>query len=246
LSHGLKALLSLEHIDGNQVMGCQEAFSNAWLLLRQLSTLWATPFARSTIDSIRRGRQRCRDALVTRMLMARRAFPKLMVLRLDLGYRREWVDSMAPQGHMFKDWEVLKAFLNSAFASSFVGYAVKAEYGVKKGVHMHLLLLFDGSVVRQDVTIGRLVGEHWNNVVTQGAGVYFNCNTPAYKNRFSYCGVGVFNRLDEACVAGFQKMADYMAKEDFLVRVVMPAHSRFFRCNFRNVTLAGVDTGPLD
>ena len=86
-------------------------------------------------------------------------------------------------------------------------------------------------MVRQDVTIAKLIGEHWSKVTTGGMGVYFNCNAAPYKNRFSHCGVGVFNRLDEATVAGFQAVADYITKPDPLVTLMMPREKRFYRAH---------------
>lgn len=94
---------------------------------------------------------------------------------------------------------------------------------------MHLMLLFNGSKVRQDVTIARLIGELWKNKVTKGAGLYHNSNDPNYKARFTYCGVGVFSGLDDATIAGFQRVADYLVKRELLVRVAMPHLGRALR-----------------
>ena len=94
-----------------------------------------------------------------------------------------------------------------------------------------ILLLFNGAMVRQDVTIAKLIGEHWSKVVTGGIGIYFNCNAAPYKNRFSHCGVGVVNKLDEATVAGFQAVADYITKPDPLVTLMMPSEKRFYRAH---------------
>ncbi|MDD2179068.1 inovirus Gp2 family protein [Acidovorax sp. D2M1] len=141
---------------------------------------------------MRREHQRKRSVLVQRLVAFKQAFPKLMVLRLDLGYGKE--HSPISTDRIIGDWEELKAFISTNFPS-YLCHAVKLEYGLQKGAHMHVLLLFNGAMVRQDVTIAKLIGEHWSNVVTGGMGVYFNCNAVPYKNRFSHCGVGVFNKL---------------------------------------------------
>ena len=49
--------------------------------------------------------------------------------------------------------------------------------------------------------------------------------------RLRYCGVGVFNKLDEATVAGFQAVADYITKPDPLVTLMMPREKRFYRAH---------------
>lgn len=246
LVRSLNALMAMEHIVCDQVLGRQEAFACSWQLLRLLTKEWCEPLVKSHIDNIRRGEQRTCNALVKRLTRLRQQHGKLMVVRIDIWYGKVYANDMAPQERLFQDWEELKTFLNTKFASSFLGYATKVEYGVKKGVHMHVLLVFNGSVVRQDVTIARLLGEHWRDVITQGAGGYFNCNTPAYKGRFLHCGVGVFSSLDEACKAGLEALANYMAKVDFLVRMVMPDRGKFFSCVFRDVTLKDSDMQPLE
>ena len=180
------------------------------------------------LDTVRREHQRKRSVLVKRLVAFKRAFPKLMVLRLDLGYGKEHASVSIER--IIGDWEALKAFITTNFPS-YLSHVVKLEYGLQKGAHMHVLLLFNGAMVRQDVTIAKLIGEHWSKVVTGGMGVYFNCNAAPYKNRFSHCGVGVFSRLDEATVAGFQAVADYITKPDPLVTLVMPSEKRFYRAH---------------
>eukprot|EP01037_Dinobryon_pediforme_P005092 gene5092-5143_t len=183
--------------------------------------------------------------LENKLILARldtRAFPKLMVLRLDLGYGKE--HASASTNRIICDWEALKAFITANF-SSYLSHVVKLEYGVQKGAHMHVLLMFNGAMVRQDVTIAKLIGEHWSNVVTCGMGVYFNCNAAPYKNRFSHCGVGVFNKLDEATVAGFQAVADYITKPDPLVTLMMPSEKRFYRAHLAGAESEGVQRRPF-
>lgn len=68
--------------------------------------------------------------------------------------------------------------IRHGFAKCFLGYAAKIEYGARKGPNMHLMLLFNGSNVRQDVSIARLIGELWKNKVTKGLVCITTANRP--------------------------------------------------------------------
>lgn len=212
-----------EHLSG------EGALSLAMKILESLTVVYASWFGRSKIDNARRERERAGGALVKRMLAFKRRYRKLMVIRLDVGYGNQCTAQADPKLEILDHWSELLESIKERFAKSFLGYAAKLEYGVRKGPHMHLMLLFNGSEVRQDVTIARIIGELWKTRVTKGAGLYHNSNEPTYKARFSYCGVGVFGGLDDATIAGFQRVADYLAKRDLLVRVAMPHVGRVLR-----------------
>lgn len=182
------------------------------------------------IDNERREHQRKRTLLLRHLKDMKRAFPKLMVIRLDLWYR-EGCEQLSI-GRILTDWRLLKARIGEDFHTSFLGYALKLESGVKRGPHIHALLIFNAAVVRQDVTIAKMVGERWVDV-TDGLGYYFNCNDKAYVNRLKHRGVGVFTMLDDATVAGFEAVANYITKPDHLVRWMMPDVTRFFRSHLR-------------
>lgn len=216
------------HTDSDVLIDEERAISLARRLVTEMVGLLENKFVLARLDTVRREHQRKRSVLVQRLVAFKRAFPKLMVLRLDLGYGKE--HSSISTDRIIADWEALKAFITANFPS-YLRYVVKLEYGLQKGAHLHVLMLFNGAMVRQDVTIAKLIGEHWSNVVTGGMGVYFNCNAAPYKNRFSHCGVGVFNKLDEATVAGFQAVADYITKPDPLVTLMMPSEKRFYRAH---------------
>lgn len=216
------------HVDPSVLIHEQQSIPLARRLIVEMVDLADNKTILARLDTVRREHQRKRTALVRRLVAFKQAFPKLMVLRLDFGYGKE--HSPISTDRIISDWEELKAFISTKFPSN-LGHAVKLEYGLQKGAHLHVLLLFNGAMVRQDVTIAKLIGEHWSKVVTGGMGVYFNCNAAPYKNRFSYCGVGVFNTLDEATVAGFQAVADYITKPDPLVTLVMPREKRFYRAH---------------
>lgn len=219
----LKDKSMTEHLSSSAVL------TLAMEILDGLMVMYGSWFGRSKIDNARRERERAGRALVKRMLAFKRRYRKLMVIRLDVGYSNQYAAQANPRLEILDHWSELLAAIKDRFANSFLGYAAKLEYGVRKGPHMHLMLLLNGSEVRQDVTIARIIGELWKTRVTKGAGLYHNSNEPNYKARFSYCGVGVFSGLDDATIAGFQRVADYLVKRDLLVRVAMPHVGRVLR-----------------
>ena len=216
------------HVDPDVLIDEQQATPIARRLVVEMVCLLENKLILARLDNVRREHQRKRSVLLKRLVAFKRVIPKLMVLRLDLGYGKE--HASASMDRIIDDWAALKAFITTNFPS-YLSHVVKLEYGLQKGAHKHVLLLFNGAMVRQDVTIAKLIGEHWSKVTTGGMGVYFNCNAAPYKNRFSHCGVGVFSRLDEATVAGFQAVADYITKPDPLVTLVMPSEKRFYRAH---------------
>lgn len=148
-------------------------------------------------------------------------YAKLMVIRLDLSYGEIYTEDLEPECRVLNDWELFHAHTVHSFKDSFIGYVAKFEYGTDKGIHIHTLLFFDGSAVRQDVTIAKHLGEHWKNTITQGAGIYFNANTLEYKVRMKYCAVGVFKRNDLDFLVGAKEIAKYFAKKDPIVRLAV-------------------------
>lgn len=156
-------------------------------------------------------------------------YSKLMVIRLDLSYGEIYTADWEPERRVLNDWDLFHSYTANGFEDSFIGYAAKFEYGADKGIHIHTLLFFDGSAVRQDVTIAKHLGEHWKNTITQGAGIYFNANTLEYKVRMKYCAVGVFKRNDPDFLVGAKEIAKYFAKKDPIVRLAVPGLTQTLR-----------------
>lgn len=156
-------------------------------------------------------------------------YSKLMVIRLDLSYGEIYTTDYEPERRVLNDWDLFHSHALDNFDNSFIGYAAKFEYGADKGIHIHTLMFFDGSVVRQDITIAKRLGEHWKNTITQGAGIYFNANTLEYKVRMKHCAVGVFKRNDADFLVGAREIAKYFAKKDAIVRLAVPELTQTLR-----------------
>ncbi len=140
----------------------------------------------------------------------------------------------APQGHdevlqigdVMQHRERFIKHLRKYCKTSLRGYAWKMEYGLLKGYHHHVVILLDGSQVREDVTIGRALGEHWRRVITGDRGLYYNCN--AEKSTYRHCAVGMQRHDDPELWLGLSKVVDYLTKPDLYVRLDLPDNKRTF------------------
>lgn len=157
----------------------------------------------------------------------------LLVIRLDLGFGKEhhwpsglrspvtFEDAIGCRERLLKNRRCNRIFKHM------VGYAWKLEYGLDKGFQYHLLLLFDGSKCQEDVKIAMEIGEHWKKVITNGKGVYWNCN--AKKGTYKACGTGRINRTDIELRAILKdKVAIYLTKVDVILKLAMPDGHRSY------------------
>lgn len=155
-----------------------------------------------------------------------------LVLRLDLGYMKAqlWpngVETPMQYEEVKKHWEAMLRYLSKKLPNDCLnGFAWKLEYGLEKSFHYHVLIFLDGSKVREDVTIARLIGEQWANIITGGKGLYYNCN--AFKDGYKSCGIGMVAHDNIAAREGLEKAAFYMCKTDYYIKMVAPGNGRTF------------------
>ncbi len=173
------------------------------------------------LANLERNERATSKSLLQYILDLKAAYSKLMIIRLDLYTEDGERASLS--------WERLKKYVADRYMSSYVGYAVKFEYGEKRGVHMHTLLFFNGAVVRKDVAMAKAIGEYWNASVTKGKGSYSNCNAPEHLKNMRYPAVGTFHQFDELAHKGLRKIANYLTEQDLAVRFAVPGLSRTLR-----------------
>jgi hypothetical protein len=158
---------------------------------------------------------------------------KLLVLRLDLEYYSEWGPRSGFTGQEISFEEATKhrdRFLEylrkGPFSEHLKAYIWKLEYGLEKGYHFHWAIFLDGQKVREDITIGDLMGEHWKSAVTDGKGMFFNVNRK--KGDFTEPGIGMLARGDDTMWKAAGKALRYLTKVDLYVRFLAPDRSRTF------------------
>lgn len=151
---------------------------------------------------------------------------KVVVVRLDLYYAKGatlplfniYGKPSEPQPDI--NFSAFKAHLKKfteqlfhAFGWDRLGYIIKIEYGLQYGFRAHVLTLLNGQKYQQDIPIARRLGEYWALDITQGRGVYWNCN--AHKNSYKGSPLGMILQGDEEKRdALLTKVIEYLVKYD--------------------------------
>ena len=142
-------------------------------------------------------------------------YAKLLVVRIDLSYKQGMsIDIDTAIRHREKFFTLART--NPIF-KEMVGYIWKLEYGLAKGYHYHVILIFDGSKVRADVSYAMRVGQFWIDDITDKKGLYYNCN--AVKMKYQTCGIGLISYRDKEKLNGLDAALKYMTFRDKFIKV---------------------------
>lgn len=153
-------------------------------------------------------------------------YSKLLVVRVDLSYK-SGISHKIRAHHLRQHRQALYKAINSdPLFSCCIGYILKLEFGMEKGFHYHALFFFNGQKVWGDITLGKLIGELWQERITNMAGLYFNCNYQ--KERYRELGIGLLKRADEGSKKGLLNAVRYLCKADAWVRLAVPELKRTF------------------
>ncbi len=163
---------------------------------------------------------------------------RLVVLRIDLYYQKDCSNDVKNDVKMAEITKDLNHLFenkrgNSLF-SFMKGYIAKLEYGVDKGLHWHVLLLFDGSV-RNNTSHSHLaeeIGEYWTHTITKGRGAYWNVNRRAAANyeKLKRLGVGPIDWYSTDLRMNLKEhVVKYLCKTDQFIRPKFGTKARLFR-----------------
>lgn len=153
-------------------------------------------------------------------------YPKLLVVRVDLFYRK-MVGIPPNMEDLERDFGRMLANRrsNQKVFGGEIGYIAKLEYGLLKGPHLHLVMFFNGAKRNplHHSHLGYAVGEYWKTVVTKNQGGYFNCNadTTSYISK-GVCGIGLVGRNAEFA----QNFKDYILR--YICKLNAFAKPRYF------------------
>ncbi len=88
------------------------------------------------------------------------------------------------------------------------------EYGLLSGYHFHVLYFLNRTLKQRDIHIARELGEHWEDVITEGQGRHYNCNAQHYRRR----GIGKILHYDAVKRAILMNdVVSYITKADFWI-----------------------------
>lgn len=143
-----------------------------------------------------------------------------VVLRIDLGYQKEVkasiVDVMKDIARFYANWRHNELFRHLH------GYIMKIEYGMEKGIHVHLMLFYNASKRRKqsDSYFAQEIGKYWVNVVTKERGTYWNCNDnkQQYESR-GLLGIGVIHaEKDKEKIENLLRIVKYLCKKEQFIK----------------------------
>ncbi|MEP4533515.1 MAG: inovirus-type Gp2 protein [Cyclobacteriaceae bacterium] len=161
-------------------------------------------------------------------------YSRLVVIRVDLAYKAGSFSGLGLNESLKQvkgNWASMQSSLhNNKPVRNLVGFACTLEYGYIKGFHFHLLAFYDGSIYRKDIVLARMIGMYWVEEVTDGRGIYYNCNK--YKHRYRRLGIGVLNHHDFELIDNLKHhVSSYLVKVDYWVRLLPRSGRSFFRGN---------------
>lgn len=121
---------------------------------------------------------------------------RLVVLRLDLAYAKE-IGTILPLEDALSDLDRFFDRMRShPLFHGKVGFIVKTEYGLDKGIHFHLILFFNGSQRNgsSHCHLAQQIGEYWVQDIVLHQGLYWNCNAQASDFvRLDRLGIGLIH-----------------------------------------------------
>lgn len=168
-----------------------------------------TWFQRFVYDKKYEAKERA-EALVAYTMAILRYYAKTLVVRVDFGYLGGASASITIDRVLYDLHYLLESRENHKLFKHLIGYGWTVEQKGKKGFHIHAMFFFNGSEVRQDVTLGFAIGNLWSQEITNGKGTFNNCN--AKKEKYERCGIGMIHRSNEQECANTIEFMQYIAK----------------------------------
>jgi len=159
---------------------------------------------------------------------------RVSVLRLDLGYDKEFASQMSLQ-ELSDDIDHLRNnYRHSPIFHDKIADYFKIEYGIDRGPHCHAVFFFNGSKRNpiSHIHHAQEIGEYWKKDITKGRGYYYNCNADAedHENNGNR-GIGDIHHYDSRLIDNLkEKVFAYFVKSDQFVQVATnPRFKRFRR-----------------
>ncbi|MEW6552233.1 MAG: inovirus-type Gp2 protein [Campylobacterota bacterium] len=139
-------------------------------------------------------------------------YSKINVVRVDLGYKKPYSSEITLDeatndlNHMMKN----KRGKPMIFKDN-IGYVIKKEFTLDRGVHIHGLFIYDGQKVEKDAFKGDQIGTYWAKEITKGKGSYHNCN----RNKYEENGIGMIDHKDsDKRKILDEKVISYLCKDE--------------------------------
>lgn len=152
---------------------------------------------------------------------------RLLVLRIDLYFRPDakgWSYSKEANEALEK---YLRALRMGRIVPGNLGFIIKRENGISRGMHFHLMVFLDGHMHRSAYHLTKVMGESWIKRVGTDKGSFFNCY--AKKDRYRFNGLGLVHFSDTEKLIGIRIALHYMSKQDSVLMVDNDMGKNFWR-----------------
>ena len=188
----------------------------------------ATPEFKSLIRGVQRSCNKNFEGVMNYFQALFKKNGRHLALRVDVGYKKVSNFDQAGSDVSYDDTrrhrEDFIDEIRKRYKKNLLGYVWKVEHGLLKGYHHHILVFLDGSNVCRDVSHVKMLGDHWDNEITEGRGVHWNCN--ANKASYRFCGIGMLKHDDPTIWEGLENIATYLTKPDYFAKLNMPGNDR--------------------
>lgn len=152
---------------------------------------------------------------------------KLLILRIDLYFKPYHdVTGADEAANLFLRWLRSPACKRNLLPS-YLGFMVKRENGLVRGMHFHVMTICKGSEQRSTDYLTRQLGEQWAKRTGQGPGSYHNCY--ADRDKYEFNGLGVMTLDDWERMAGLRAAIWYMSKQDCVIKATNSKAKNFWR-----------------
>ncbi len=151
---------------------------------------------------------------------------KLLVIRLDISYRKAYYDQLTLD-LVTEDRNCYLRRVQNKYPA-LLGYIWKLEFGVDRRFHTHITFIFNGAVHQRDISLGIALGELWKDI-TDNNGSYFNCQVrrEEYRN-WGADGIGMVHYSDTVKRIHLINALSYLTKLDTQILAILPAGRRTF------------------
>ncbi|MFD1244559.1 YagK/YfjJ domain-containing protein [Paralysiella testudinis] len=138
-------------------------------------------------------------------------YSKLLVIRVDLAFIKEYVPMITPQYCKSKFTQLRNNMRANTLFEHYLAYAAKLEYAAEKGWHYHVLFFFNGQCVHGDIHLSQQIGAYWNTIINRDIGLYHSCNM--HKDRYEFSPLGVIDYADTEKIQQLKAISAYLCKE---------------------------------
>lgn len=170
---------------------------------------------------------------------------KLLLVRVDLYYDRQKDSQKADRNfdEIIHDRDIFLQKLRRDYNHLF-GYLWKLEYKESRGYLLHMLVIFDGNKVQNDIVLGKALGTTW--IKLNKTHTYWNCN--ADKQKYEEWGTHAVGKVHYADTDKIDNLKNYvishLVKMDPYLIARMPR--RFRTYGKSEVPMMGIGGRPRD